>query len=47
MAYGHDEEIGGRDGAAHVAKFFKERGLKFSFMMDEGPMIMTGALPGE
>ena len=46
MAYGHDEEIGGDDGAGHVGKFFREKGLKFSFMMDEGPMIMTGALPG-
>lgn len=44
--FGHDEEIGGRDGAAVVARLFQERGVHFSFVLDEGGAVVADALPG-
>lgn len=34
--FGHDEEIGGRDGAARMAEFLRERGVRFAWLLDEG-----------
>ncbi len=46
LAFGHDEEIGGLQGAAQIAKTLKERGVKAFFLMDEGGAITSGILPG-
>lgn len=46
LAFGHDEEPGGRQGAAKVAALLRERGIRFEFLMDEGGVIAYGALPG-
>ena len=46
LAFGHDEEPGGREGAAKVAALLRERGVRFEFLMDEGGVIAYGALPG-
>lgn len=46
FAFGHDEEPGGREGAAKVAALLRERGVRFEFLMDEGGVIAYGALPG-
>ena len=46
LAFGHDEEPGGRQGAAKVAALLRERGVRFEFLMDEGGVIAYGALPG-
>lgn len=46
LAFGHDEEIGGLQGAVHIAKTLKERGIKAFFLMDEGGVITKGLLPG-
>lgn len=46
LAFGHDEEPGGREGAAKVAELLRERGVRFEFLMDEGGVIAYGALPG-
>ena len=39
LAFGHDEEPGGREGAAKVAELLRERGVRFEFLMDEGGVI--------
>ena len=46
LAFGHDEEPGGREGAAKVAELLRRRGVRFEFLMDEGGVIAYGALPG-
>jgi carboxypeptidase PM20D1 len=39
LAFGHDEEIGGRQGAAALAQRMRERGMQFRWMVDEGGFI--------
>jgi carboxypeptidase PM20D1 len=41
LAFGHDEEIGGREGAAALAARMRELGLHFSWMVDEGGMLVS------
>ncbi len=36
LAFGHDEEIGGPEGARNIAKLFHQRGLRFAMVLDEG-----------
>jgi carboxypeptidase PM20D1 len=46
FAFGHDEEIGGENGAAQIAALLKERGVKLAFTLDEGMVIVQGVMPG-
>jgi carboxypeptidase PM20D1 len=46
LAFGHDEEVGGFDGAANVAKYFKDRGITFDYVMDEGGVVVEGMMEG-
>jgi carboxypeptidase PM20D1 len=46
LIFGHDEEIGGRRGAAQVAALFKQRGIHLQFVLDEGLLITDGLLAG-
>lgn len=46
VAFGHDEEVGGMEGAAAVAKLLGERGVKPLFVSDEGGAILQGVVPG-
>lgn len=46
LAYGHDEEVGGKYGAQAIAQRFKQQGLEFEFILDEGMLVVEGALPG-
>jgi carboxypeptidase PM20D1 len=56
VAFGHDEEISGYDGAAeiaiHIQRIFEEERLfdnkvpPFSFLLDEGLFVMDGMVPG-
>lgn len=46
LAFGHDEEVGGRDGAARIAQLLDERGLRFAYTLDEGLIITSGLMPG-
>lgn len=46
LAYGHDEEIMGRDGAAKIAELLKERGIEPEFVLDEGGFITNTLVPG-
>jgi carboxypeptidase PM20D1 len=43
--FGHDEEVGGKYGAAEAAKFFKSKGIKTRFNLDEGGMCTSGMVP--
>jgi carboxypeptidase PM20D1 len=44
FAFGHDEEVGGRDGAREVAKYLGDRGIEFEFVLDEGGVVTEGML---
>lgn len=46
LAFGHDEEIGGFQGARRIADWLVERGVRLSVVLDEGPGILQEALPG-
>lgn len=43
--FGHDEEVGGKNGASGAAKFFTEKGIKTKFNLDEGGMCTSGMVP--
>jgi len=49
LAYGHDEEVGGLQGAQHIAKEMASRlgsGNQLAFILDEGSFATKGLLPG-
>ena len=46
FAFGHDEEVGGGDGAAQIAAHFRSDGIEFEFVLDEGGAVTDGLIPG-
>jgi carboxypeptidase PM20D1 len=46
FAFGHDEEIGGREGAALIAEVLKSKGVKPAFVLDEGMAVTKNIIPG-
>ncbi|WP_281291528.1 M20 family peptidase [Myxococcus llanfairpwllgwyngyllgogerychwyrndrobwllllantysiliogogogochensis] len=46
LAFGADEEVGGREGAVVIAKRLQERGVRLESVLDEGGVIMSGTVPG-
>jgi carboxypeptidase PM20D1 len=46
LAFGHDEELGGRNGAAAIAQLLHSRGVRLDFVLDEGLVITQGVLKG-
>lgn len=44
LFFGHDEEVGGPQGAARMAEIFKERGIEFEYVVDEGGVIAENIL---
>jgi carboxypeptidase PM20D1 len=44
LAFGHDEEAGGADGAARVAEHFERQELRFDFVLDEGGALTRDLL---
>jgi carboxypeptidase PM20D1 len=44
LAFGHDEEVGGKDGAQEVAKYLEARGVEFEFVLDEGGAVTEGVM---
>ena len=46
LAFGHDEEVGGVDGAGEVARYFADQGIEFDFVLDEGGAITEGLVAG-
>lgn len=46
LVFGHDEEVGGRDGAVKIVALLKQRGVQLDFVLDEGLAVTEGILPG-
>jgi carboxypeptidase PM20D1 len=46
LGFGHDEEIGGQQGAKEIAARIKERGVRLEAVLDEGGALVEGMLPG-
>ena len=46
LAFGHDEEVGGRHGAARIAERIRERGSRLAMVLDEGMLITDGMIDG-
>ncbi len=46
LAFGHDEEVGGRNGAARIAALLQSRGVDAALSLDEGMAIVDGIVPG-
>lgn len=46
LAFGDDEEVGGRAGAQRIAAWLQERDVRARFVLDEGSAVVEGILPG-
>lgn len=47
FVFGQDEEVGGPEGAKHVADVLEQRGIKrFAFVMDESAPLIPDVFPG-
>ncbi|MEE2901414.1 MAG: M20 family peptidase [Myxococcota bacterium] len=46
LAFGHDEEIGGIEGAKAIAERLRQKKITFEFILDEGGSITKGIVPG-
>ncbi len=44
FAFGHDEELGGPNGAKHIAEHLKSKGVRIDFTVDEGMPILNEQL---
>ncbi|WP_310460925.1 M20 family peptidase [Sphaerotilus sp.] len=46
LVFGHDEEMGGRDGALQIVALLKQRQVRLEFVLDEGLAVTEGVLAG-
>ncbi len=46
LAFGHDEEVGGRQGASEIARTLQARRVRLDALMDEGGGVAGGMAPG-
>jgi carboxypeptidase PM20D1 len=46
LAFGHDEEVGGRSGAGKIVALLQSRGVRPDYILDEGSAITDGIIPG-
>lgn len=46
LVFGHDEEVGGPQGAMKVVDALKQRGVQLEAVLDEGLVVTEGILPG-
>jgi carboxypeptidase PM20D1 len=46
LAFGHDEELSGLQGAKQIASVLQSRGVKLDYILDEGLLITEGILKG-
>lgn len=46
LFFGHDEEVGGRNGARAIVQRFESEGKHFEWVLDEGGTIAIGIVPG-
>lgn len=45
LAFGHDEEVGGQNGATKITDLLNARHIEFDYILDEGLVIADGILP--
>ncbi len=46
IAFGHDEEVLGNEGAAEISRLLCRRGIRPAFTLDEGGFIRDNVMPG-
>jgi carboxypeptidase PM20D1 len=46
LVFGHDEEVGGAQGAQQVVKLLQQRKVQLDWVVDEGLAVTEGVLPG-
>lgn len=46
LAFGHDEELGGGNGAQKIAAYLKEKGIHAAMTLDEGGLLAENMVPG-
>lgn len=46
LAFGHDEEVGGEEGAAEIVELLASRGVELYFAIDEGGVVRDELFPG-
>jgi carboxypeptidase PM20D1 len=46
LAFGHDEEVGGPNGATAIAELLQTRGVEFEYVLDEGGALTNGIMKG-
>ena len=46
LAFGHDEEVGGHNGATEIVAFLRSRGVELEYVIDEGMAVTEGIIPG-
>lgn len=46
LAFGHDEELDGMQGAYKIAEYYEKQGLQFEFVLDEGGFVSNNILAG-
>ncbi|MBX9767296.1 MAG: M20/M25/M40 family metallo-hydrolase [Bdellovibrionales bacterium] len=46
FAFGHDEEVGGQNGAGKIAETFVKNNVQFDAVLDEGLAIVSNVFPG-
>jgi carboxypeptidase PM20D1 len=46
FAFGHDEEVGGTQGAKKISEYFEENNIKLDAVYDEGGLVISGAVSG-
>lgn len=46
LFFGHDEEIGGENGAAKITAYFKKNKIQFDYILDESGAIVENMVPG-
>lgn len=44
LAFGHDEEVGGVNGAGQIVTYLKKQGIQFLFTLDEGMVVLNPQL---
>jgi carboxypeptidase PM20D1 len=45
LAFGHDEELGGPEGATQIAAHLRAAGIRLDSVVDEGLLIVDGVIP--
>ncbi|XP_067126025.1 N-fatty-acyl-amino acid synthase/hydrolase PM20D1-like [Centruroides vittatus] len=46
LAFGHDEEASGFDGASHISALLQARNVTLEYLLDEGMMVFNNTIPG-